>query len=241
MRFNDDVSDDPFPDHYSDLAATDHGDDVWIDAIDGVHRTDSLREPNPQWRGRPFDNRRSRTGQTSTGASAEFWKVWVAHRDYLLHLAVRWMSGNRADAEDLLSRACIKAHDRYLRDENRIRNIRSWIARLLHNCCMDEHRKRLVRSRVLSQFHPDQINFLSLCITWQDIPEQVSDVNESIGEVFRVILGMPLRIRYPFVLRFIYQYSNHEVALLLSISEVNVRKRIQIGRSILKSVMVLPE
>src|SRR5690606_38900790 len=77
----------------------------------------------------PFDNRRTGPGPSAAALSAAFWRGWADYKDYLGQLALRWMSGNRADAEDILSRACIKAHDRYLRDAARIRNLRSWLAR----------------------------------------------------------------------------------------------------------------
>lgn len=186
-----------------------------------------------------FDNRR--TG-ASTGASqksaaalsADFWRQWLEHKSYLLQLAQRWMSGNRADAEDILSRASIRAHDRYLRDAARIRNLRSWMARVLHNLCMDEHRKRVVRGRMLQQFHPEQLEYLAVQSRMPAAPEQQAEQGDEISAAMTAIMDMPPRLRHPFVLRFIYQYSNQEIARHLLLSEVNVRKRIQLGRSLVR-------
>src|SRR5690606_1594652 len=120
------------------------------DQLDDLDSDDLLEQELPDmtglWSsGSAFDNRRTGGRANAQSLSAAFWVSWIEHKDYLGRLAMRWMSGNRADAEDLVSRACIKAHDRYLRDAHRIRNLRSWLARLLHNACMDEHRKRQVR------------------------------------------------------------------------------------------------
>ncbi len=185
-----------------------------------------LREP-----GIAFDNRRvARAPASATGLSQRFWHAWVEHREYLTQLAFRWMSGNRSDAEDVVSRAAIKAHDRYLRDANRIRNLRSWLARLLHNICMDEHRKRQVRHRLLHQFHPEQLEYLALTAN-APRPEFELENGESMSAAMAAIFELPPRLRHPFVLRFVFQYSNQEIARHLDLSEVNVRKRIQLGRS----------
>lgn len=188
-----------------------------------------------RWRADPpFDNRRTAGAADAKSLSAAFWTGWLAHRDYLGQLALRWMSGNRADAEDLLSRACLKAHDRYLRDASRIRNLRPWLARLLHNACMDEHRKRQVRGHAFEQFHPDQIGYLALTQNAPAEPEARFDSGEDIDAAIAAIMDMPVRLRMPFVLRFIYQYSNQEIARHLALTEVNVRKRIQLGRSLVR-------
>lgn len=187
------------------------------------------------WRADPaFDNRRTGGRASAQSLSSAFWKGWIEHKSYLGQLALRWMSGNRSDAEDLLSRACLKAHDRYLRDAHRIRNLRSWLARLLHNACMDEHRKRQVRVRVFEQFHPDQIEYLALASSAPMEPEARMDATEDMTAAMDVIMEMPTRLRTPFVLRFIYQYSNQEIARHLELTEVNVRKRIQLGRTMVK-------
>lgn len=175
------------------------------------------------------------TTKSSAQLSADFWSGWLQYKDYLWQLALRWMSGNRSDAEDLLSRACLKAHDRYLRDANRIRNLRPWLARLLHNACMDEHRRRQVRGSIGDKFHPEQLEHLSLGSINKADPEGRFDTDTDMTETLTAIMDMPIRLRVPFVLRFIYQYSNQEIARHLELSEVNVRKRIQLGRSLVRA------
>lgn len=182
----------------------------------------------------PFDNRRvGRAPASAMGLSQAFWREWVEHRTYLMHLALRWMSGNRSDAEDVLSRASIKAHDRYLRDSSRIRNLRSWLARLLHNICMDEHRKRQVRGKLMDRIQPEQLGYLA---SGRDEPTPDDQIGHA-GDMevtMHAILDMPVRLRHPFVLRFLYQYSNQEIARQLNLTEVNVRKRIQLGRTFVR-------
>lgn len=195
--------------------------------------TPSVRAP---LRASTFDNRRTgRGGASAALLSARFWREWIEHQPYLHQLAQRWMSNNRADAEDVLSRASIKAHDRYLRDCDKIRKLRPWLARLLHNICMDEHRKRSVRHRMPDQFHPEQLEYLSILARSEPSYEDLNERSESIAAAMDTIMDMPPRLRHPFVLRFIYQYSNQEIARHLDLTEVNVRKRIQLGRTLVKA------
>lgn len=180
------------------------------------------------------DNGRFGSRASIQRRSEEFWRLWVEHQNYLKQLASRWMSGNGSDAEDLLSRAAIRSHDRYIRDAHKIKTPRSWFARVLHNLCMDEHRKRSAHHRLLEKLHPDQaVNIASGSCEAHD-PETLMIVGGSFASAVHVIKNMPDRLREPFILRFIYQYSNQEIARQLDITEVNVRKRIQLGRSIMR-------
>lgn len=164
----------------------------------------------------------------------QFWKEWLEYRQYLIKLAMRWTSSNMADAEDAVSKVGLKAHDRYLRDAPNIRNMRAWLARLLHNLCMDEHRKTSVRGKIFSHLTPEQYEGAALCATAPSRQDNVAAQLQPTRLALDLIMKMPPRLRYPFVLRFVYEYSNSEIARQLELSEVNVRKRIQLGRSLVR-------
>ncbi|RMF10482.1 MAG: sigma-70 family RNA polymerase sigma factor [Alphaproteobacteria bacterium] len=190
---------------------------------------------NSRFDGKPFADNRRVTGKGSAeGRSQTFWRHWIDGQHSLSQLALRWMSGNKADAEDLLSRAAIKAHDRYLRDAPKIRNVQSWLARVLHNMCMDEHRRRSVRRRVVEGLQPEQASNVAFTGGIVENPEERLALAGSMDTAVDVIMKMPKRLRHPFVLRFIYQYSNQEIARHLDLTEVNVRKRIQLGRMMMR-------
>ncbi|MHC5722178.1 MAG: RNA polymerase sigma factor, partial [Nostoc sp.] len=42
-----------------------------------------------------------------------FWQLWEQYRDYLYSRCLQWMGGNRHDAEDLFSRAMLKAWNQW--------------------------------------------------------------------------------------------------------------------------------
>ena len=172
--------------------------------------------------------------QSQQELSRQFWNEWLQYRQYLIKLAMRWNSSNMADAEDAVSKLAIKAHDRYLRDAPDIRNMRAWLGRLLHNLCMDEHRKTLVRGKIFSRFTPEQYESASLCASAPSRQDNATAQLQPTRLALDLIMKMPPRLRYPFVLRFVYEYSNSEIARQLELSEVNVRKRIQMGRSLVR-------
>lgn len=167
--------------------------------------------------------------------SRQFWAYWLQYREYLVRLALRWTSSNMADAEDAVSRVGLKAHDRYLRDAPRIRNMRAWLSRLLHNVCMDEHRKHAVRGKIFSQLTPEQYESAALCAPSASKQDNSAAQIQPAKQAMEAIMQMPLRLRHAFVLRFIYEYSNSEIARQLELTEVNVRKRIQLGRSLVRN------
>lgn len=166
--------------------------------------------------------------------SRQFWAQWLQYREYLIRLALRWTSSNMADAEDAVSKVGLKAHDRYLRDASRIRSMRAWLSRLLHNVCMDEYRKHAVRSKIFSQLTPEQYEGAALCAPSPSKQDSAATRIQPARQAMEAIMQMPPRLRYAFVLRFIYEYSNSEIARQLELTEVNVRKRIQLGRSLVR-------
>jgi len=67
-----------------------------------------------------------------------FWGIWLAHQEVLRQRSLRLSGGNRADAEDALSNAMLRAAQAYARQP--VQNPRAWLLRILHNACMDQHR-----------------------------------------------------------------------------------------------------
>lgn len=172
--------------------------------------------------------------QSQQELSRQFWNEWLQYQQYLVKLAMRWTSSNMADAEDAVSKVALKAHDRYLQDAPNIRNMRAWLARLLHNLCMDEHRKTSVRGKIFSRLTPEQYEGAALCATAPSRQDNAAAQTQPTRLALDLIMKMPPRLRHPFVLRFVYEYSNSEIARQLELSEVNVRKRIQLGRSLVR-------
>src|SRR5919202_6842416 len=79
----------------------------------------------------------------------DFWKLWVRYQDYLYQRCLTWMKGNPTDAQEALSRASIKAWEKWQDYPGKITNPRAWLTRLTYNLCMDMHRERNREVRVI--------------------------------------------------------------------------------------------
>jgi len=141
---------------------------------------------------------------------------------------MRWMRGNRHDAEDVMSTAAIKLMELDAHTLASIQNPRSWIARVLHNLCADLGR-RCVRARAIEE-------------GWSAVGASPCDLNldnqlhdSRVGKrVAEAVAGLPEGLRAVVVMRLVDGLAYREIADLLGITSATARKRAQLGRDELK-------
>ena len=63
-------------------------------------------------------------------------------------MSVRWLRGNRSDAEDVVSFAALKALDFLERHPAGVQQFRPWALRIVRNLCADVRRQRMRRSEL---------------------------------------------------------------------------------------------
>jgi RNA polymerase sigma-70 factor (ECF subfamily) len=90
-----------------------------------------------------------------------FWQLWQQHQDYLYRCCLKW-TNNVADAEDVLSRAMLKAWDKICNSPVEINNFKAWSSKLTYNICIDIHRencrsRRQVKSLDIIVFEEQEI------------------------------------------------------------------------------------
>lgn len=169
---------------------------------------------------------------------AVFWNVWLEHREHLRRQSLRLMAGNRADAEDALSAAMLRASQKFADYADSIVNERAWLTRLLHNACMDVYRghkrqARWVPDASLGEEAPDP---LPQIVSENDrTPEEIAVGRETLQQLERQIAALPPNLRLPFVMRFLQNRSYDEIAGRLELTNCAVRKRIQLARERLRS------
>lgn len=164
----------------------------------------------------------------------DFWQSWSDNRDYLRRLSYRWMNISAMDAEDALSDAAIRAFDKFKVHSPTIINERAWLARLLHNICIDTHRSNKRRGDLVERVKEvSEIQELSI-VTSEPSPEQALLNSELGNHIKQAIDGLPEKIRIPIILRLVRGDDYAEIATRLNISNDNVRKRVQQGRAILR-------
>jgi len=163
-----------------------------------------------------------------------FWQQWQQYRDYLHRCCIKWMGGNRTDAEDALSRAMLKAWEKVRNGADVITNFRAWLTTLTHNLCIDMHRERnrgayrMENLEVIAEREEEGL------VSVYDTPGCAALRSELETQIHRAIEDLPERLHSPFFLHFIREKSYQDIAQRLAISYDNVRKRISQARAILR-------
>ena len=169
----------------------------------------------------------------------------------LYRLAYR-LTFNNADAEDLVAEAVIKAWASYGTLENANR-FRPWIFRILHNCFVDNYRKKSVRpveeaydehyterdeDEVLTILFNQSDNYLN----WWANPEK-EVANKLLGDqIMAAIDDLPEVFRLVVILINIDGLSYDEAAEVLDVPPGTIRSRMRRGRTLLqKSLWVQAE
>ncbi|QIR36551.1 RNA polymerase sigma factor [Tolypothrix sp. PCC 7910] len=156
---------------------------------------------------------------------SNFWQLWEQYQNYFYHRCLKWMGGNIHDAEDLLSRAMLKAWNQWSDYAGKIANPKAWLSRLIHNLSVDLHRQRQRESQIKQD---TTIN------SQLEFPDSEL-LRRELGAYLRYkIECLPPRLRDPFILRCCLQKSYREIAQQLALSEDNVWKRVKQAQSILK-------
>jgi RNA polymerase sigma factor (sigma-70 family) len=164
----------------------------------------------------------------------DFWQLWESDRGYFYNLCLKWMGGNSHDAEDALNQAMLKAWNEWTKDVKKIIHPKAWLTRLIYNFCMDVHRKSKREAPVIENI--DDIKFADhpafACRV--EFPESNILNLEMRAYLHHRIESLPDKLRHPFVLHSCQEKSYQDIAKQLTLSEENVRKRIQQARRILQ-------
>lgn len=163
-----------------------------------------------------------------------FWQLWQQNRDYLYRCCVKWMGGNPTDAEEVLSRAMLKAWDKLPDYAEKITNLRAWLLCLTHNLCIDIHRERRRKAMQMEDIEEVAATGSSAFISGLNSPEEALLHHELGQYIRRAIDTLPSRLRNPFILRYCHQIAYQDIAQKLALSLNNVYKRIQQAREILQ-------
>jgi len=184
-------------------------------------------------------------------SSASTLKTWFAerineHSDSLFSVAKR-LTRNRADAEDLVADAVIKAWSAIGTLEDRAR-FRPWIFRILHNCFISNYRKKTVRptevayeESVNSNDNEEVANLLvrqpDEFLHWWANPERQFANNLLGNDIMDAIEKLPESFRVTVVLINVEGLSYDETAEVLGVPAGTVRSRMRRGRTLLQKAL----
>jgi RNA polymerase sigma-70 factor (ECF subfamily) len=164
----------------------------------------------------------------------EFWQAWLAERRYFYARCLRWLGGNRHDAEDVLGQAALHAFEYLRRHGGEVRRFRPWMLKILRNLCIDATRGRS-RAEGLRRGEDAERWWPAAGGRAPPSPERALLDDEVAGRVVRAAEALPERLRLAFVMRFVDEMDYEDIADALAISLQNARKRVQQARDLLRA------
>jgi RNA polymerase sigma-70 factor (ECF subfamily) len=166
-----------------------------------------------------------------------FNEVVLPHLGDALALA-RWLTGNAADAEDVVQDACIRALAGIDRYDGR--NARAWVLAIVRNTCftwLAKHRpKSLIVAGDMSMI--DELAQTSSVGELPASPEAELIRKADLAAVETAIAALPHLLREVLVLRDVSGLSYKEIAAMLAVPIGTVMSRLSRARSHLAAAVV---
>lgn len=161
-------------------------------------------------------------------------RIWQRHRVYLHGLSLRWLRGDRVEAEDAVADVVYKASVALGRGYLTLANERAWLTRVLHNRCMDAHRHRRPMVALDTQGDSGEDDGEAILRGVSQSAEEML-LNRELGEVIgRALAELPEVLRGPVTMRLVNDEAYSSISERFMITEANARKRIQQAREILR-------
>lgn len=162
-----------------------------------------------------------------------FWVIWARHKNSIKMCCIRWLNGNYSLAEDALSIIVEKATSYLSGRRYEIENYFSWLYKLSYHVCIDIHRDLKKQLELVNEVTrlPGTF-FFSQCES-ESMEDQF--VRQDALESLLIEMGkLPEETRLVLIFRFIDEMPYAQIADVLSITEANARKRVQLGRKTLR-------
>lgn len=155
------------------------------------------------------------------GDGKAFGLLVTAYAGPLFNMALR-LSGNRAEAEDMVQESFLRAYDG-LRHYDRARPFYSWLYAICLNVVRDVLRRR--------KHVPAQLDATTLAAFPDEalLPEQSLQQSQGREALLRALPELPLPLREAVVLRYFQELSFAELAAVCEITENAAKKRVYQG------------
>lgn len=159
-----------------------------------------------------------------------FYEILVRRFNLVLYKVGRSYNFNHQDTEDLMQETFIGAFLNLEKFQFRA-SFKTWISRIMLNNCYHKRNKLHTSNEYIKSMedHKESINKH----TYNDVEEKMRS-RELNRIVEQALLKIPLEYRLVFTMRYANSFSTHEVAELLSISENNVKVRLNRAKAKLR-------
>lgn len=172
-------------------------------------------------------------------ADATVTPIGEAHRHTIYLQCLRLMRGHTADAEDATNTAILNFVQFTRGGSQPVGNSLAYLRRAAHNACMDLYRGRQRNDIWMTDVDLDNLpeeDGLPWMPTVQS-PEDILLRRELAATLARAIEALPTQLRQPFLMRMEQGLDYERIAQALGISNANARKRVQLARTVLRSVV----
>lgn len=182
---------------------------------------------------RALDEERCASAEGSNGVAqteVELGTFLRAHRAALARLCVFWTRGNGADADDLLSDACLRTIEALRRGSDGVVAVRAWWSVIIGNLGRDRLRARSRRPWDSGAPHGAAVEAVADAAPDS---ERLFAARRELSTVLRLLNRIPAAQRAALVARGAgNDYT--EIAVRLGTSPANARKLVQLGRAALR-------
>lgn len=161
-----------------------------------------------------------------------FGEVVLPHLGDALSLA-RWLTGNAADAEDVVQEACLKAHAGIAGYAGG--NARAWLLAIVRNASYTWMARNRPRSVIAVGDLADLDDVAAAPDSDADSPEAALIAKADTAAVEAAIARLPQPFRETLVLRDINGLSYREIATMLGVPQGTVMSRLARARGLLMS------
>jgi RNA polymerase sigma-70 factor (ECF subfamily) len=215
---------------------------TFSDLFQDTAQPDSAVFPKPSHSGDRLKQHRQRqlerlqaTNALHEGVRSRFRYMYEEHRGYLHNLSLRWSAGNHAEAEDAVSDVFCRAVDVLSNGNTVVMNERAWLGRMLHNRCVDRHRRRRLEAQEPLDLDQDG-DIGERAAAGGDLPTPENEIlNRELGVVLKdAVDTLPETLKGPFNMRLVHEESYCAIAERFGLSQANARKRVQQAREILR-------
>jgi len=149
-----------------------------------------------------------------------FYCIVEKYEQKLLKYILRITNVSYEDAENILQEVFIKSYTK-INSYNSDYSFSSWIYRIAHNHTIDYFKKHSKKETVNLEGDDDNINFLNLFESWENIEENISkkELNKKIWEI---IYSLDSKYSEILILKFLEEKNYSEISDILKIPEWTV-------------------
>lgn len=140
------------------------------------------------------------------------------------------MCGQREDAEEVAQDTLLKVFENFDQLQNP-EHVKAWVFQIARNCCLMKRRKSVFAP--VAEVPIDDVDLHDE----MEQPDAALLRKEMTEELERALRTLPETYRAVVMLRDLEELSTSETALLLEISEDNVKQRLHRGRAKLKQAL----